>query len=206
MRRLVMIGLPAVVGVLLIFAPHPAETLIPDHTDCDFCHNIHGAEGLNSLTNEATAEATCLSCHGPGGSSSLKADVHRDGGSTFRFTCTVCHDSHNHQDNWQSGTNIKLIGRKQIDGGYYSFAAINTPNNGIQNVVMESRGTDPAGEPSLHSFADNDEDGNGVYDGICEVCHTETSFHRNNSSGDHTHYTGETCTRCHLHTDWFMGP
>lgn len=47
-----------------------------------------------------------------------------------------------------------------------------------------------------HSYADGDE----VYDGICEVCHTQTKYNRNDGSGAE-HYTGESCNDCHAHTD-----
>ncbi|RJR15265.1 MAG: CxxxxCH/CxxCH domain-containing protein [Nitrospiraceae bacterium] len=51
------------------------------------------------------------------------------------------------------------------------------------------------------SFADGD----GTYDGICEVCHTQTVYHRNNASGNHTHNEGLKCTLCHTHADGFKG-
>jgi len=37
------------------------------------------------------------------------------------------------------------------------------------------------------------------YDGVCEVCHTNTRYHRNNPSGNHDHNAGSLCTECHLH-------
>jgi hypothetical protein len=49
------------------------------------------------------------------------------------------------------------------------------------------------------SFADGDI----TYDGVCEVCHTLTKYHRNDSSGDHTHYVADNCSRCHSHTGGF---
>lgn len=52
-----------------------------------------------------------------------------------------------------------------------------------------------------NSFADGD----GVYDGVCEVCHTETLFHRNSEAGDHAHNTGALCTTCHKHVEGFAG-
>ncbi|RJR16408.1 MAG: CxxxxCH/CxxCH domain-containing protein [Nitrospiraceae bacterium] len=52
-----------------------------------------------------------------------------------------------------------------------------------------------------NSFAD----GNGVYDGICEVCHTQTFYHRNNPSGNHSHNNGVKCTVCHTHSEGFKG-
>jgi len=73
-------------------------------------------------------------------------------------------------------------------------STINTPNSGTRPVTFfNSTGT--------NSFADGD----GTYDGICEACHTQTVYHRNNASGDHTHNTGLKCTVCHKHVDGFKG-
>lgn len=41
------------------------------------------------------------------------------------------------------------------------------------------------------------------FDGICEVCHTQTSYHRNNPTGDHSHNVGSVCTDCHTHENGF---
>lgn len=49
-------------------------------------------------------------------------------------------------------------------------------------------------------------DGFPTYDGICEVCHTTTKYHRNDSSGDHTHYSTQFCTDCHSHCAEFGVP
>jgi hypothetical protein len=37
-------------------------------------------------------------------------------------------------------------------------------------------------------------DGAAPFDDICETCHTQTTYHRNNSSGDHTHNAASACT------------
>ncbi len=71
-------------------------------------------------------------------------------------------------------------------------STIVTPNSGSKTVkLFNSTGT--------NSFAD----GNATYDGVCEVCHTQTAYHRNTSDGDHTHNAGTGCTTCHLHTKGF---
>jgi len=41
------------------------------------------------------------------------------------------------------------------------------------------------------------------YNGVCEVCHTLTDYHRNDSSGDNTHFAAENCILCHKHSDQF---
>jgi predicted CXXCH cytochrome family protein len=169
--------------------------------DCSFCHVSHTAPGP-VLTVALDAEVLCLTCHGPGGSSPLKADVHfnKPGSQhSFRMTCIDCHTPHSSLGNWVGGVNLKQVGTKTDET---LLARIDTPNSGIREVVFESRGID-AGEASLHSFADNDEDGNGYYDGVCEACHTQTFFHRNDTA-DPGHYSGRTCVECHPHTEGFV--
>lgn len=186
---------------VIMYWPGSTEALNPDHGTCSICHSIHSASG-QTLTNDAVVEVLCLSCHGPAGTATLKAEIHKNkSGSAypaFTMGCTDCHDPHDNRGNWLGGTNIKSVG-KNIPGSL--DARISTPNSGVRDVVFESRGTGDGG-PSLHSFADGDEDGNGVYDGGCEVCHTAT-FHRNNSSGEHAHEKGKTCTECHPHDNYF---
>jgi hypothetical protein len=147
----------------------------------------------------------CLSCHGPAGVATKKAEVHKnkDGSShaPFFMTCTDCHNPHDNMGNRFGGTNLAQVGKK-LDGT--GDAMIPTPNSGDRYVVFESRGTD-AGGPSLYSFADNDEDGDSYYDGACETCHTQALNHRNNSSGNHSHYTGTNCIACHPHDGFFHG-
>ena len=205
-RRLFLLlglGFVSVIAILviIIYWPGGTEALNPDHGNCSICHSVHGAPG-QALSNEAVVEVLCLSCHGPGGSA-VTVEVHTNtSGSSypsFRMTCMDCHNPHDNMLNIFSGINLKSVGRK-ITGATY--ARISTPNSGIREVVFESRGAS-VGDPSLHSFADNDQDGNGTYDGACEVCHTQTRFHRNNSSGNHSHQTGRTCTNCHNHDNYF---
>ncbi|MBL1215959.1 MAG: hypothetical protein D8M59_00520 [Planctomycetes bacterium] len=177
--------------------------LNPNH-ECSFCHSVHGSEGP-SLTNMEDVELLCLTCHGPGGPSELKAEAHhnRDGSrfDPFSMTCTQCHDPHDSLENWLGGMNVKMVGTVQDKWSWPWLAQLDTPNSGVRDVVFESRGSSE-GEPTLHSFADGDEDGNGYYDGVCESCHTMTNFHTNSGSGIY-HYTGATCTGCHTHESGF---
>jgi hypothetical protein len=46
--------------------------------------------------------------------------------------------------------------------------------------------------------------GSPNFNGLCEMCHTQTSYHRNNSSGDHTHNAASACTGCHPHNAGFQ--
>lgn len=46
-------------------------------------------------------------------------------------------------------------------------------------------------------------DGDGVYNGVCEVCHTQTMYHKKNGSGD-SHYPAVRCSICHNHVDGLL--
>lgn len=208
MKRQVMIavGGVAVAAVVLVSGAESSgfePRLNPNH-DCSYCHSIHGSPGP-SLTVAADVEVLCLTCHGAAGTSSFKAEVHtnkprRSEFDPFSFTCISCHDPHSELPNWLTGTNIRLVGTHADGTG---LSRILTLNNGIQDVVFESRGTN-VGDVLLHSFADGDEDGNGIYDGICEVCHTLTGNHSNSAgTSNHNHNRGKTCTVCHDHADGF---
>lgn len=56
-----------------------------------------------------------------------------------------------------------------------------------------------------NSFADGD----GIYDGVCEVCHTETAHFTNDGTGTDQHHDnlggkeGTNCISCHPHTNEF---
>ncbi|MEN8222215.1 MAG: cytochrome c3 family protein [Acidobacteriota bacterium] len=189
----------AVLFLAILLIPGMLSALNPDHIGCSQCHSLHQAPG-QSLTNEALGiNVLCMSCHGAAGPGT-EVDVHSGTKyGAFEMGCADCHNAHDNIDNYIGGINIKQIGHKN------GSANITTPNSGVRNVVFESRGTGDA-QPSLRSFADGDEDGDGLYEGVCEVCHTQTSHHRNSTSGgDHTHYVGQTCTDCHGHVDNFAG-
>jgi len=45
-------------------------------------------------------------------------------------------------------------------------------------------------------------DGDTTYNGVCEICHTQTLYHRNNGSGN-PHYPAVRCNICHFHMNGF---
>jgi predicted CXXCH cytochrome family protein len=160
-----------------------------EHT-CTYCHDPHGGPNDHNLWDH-DIEVLCLTCHGPGGISSLKAAKHKGN------TCVDCHDNHRNVDNWLGSTNLKMVGPRDPVSGLARIWS----HGEWREVVFESLGTQ-AGQPSLHSFSDNDEDGNGVYDGVCEVCHSNDP---NDPPSDNHNY-GQTCTVCHPHVEGFAQP
>jgi len=176
--------------VLVLFLSRSEEdvsALSPVH-ECANCHQMHGAAG-GPLLPEIDAENTCLTCHGPGGASSVVASNH------MSYTCINCHDPHDNVQNWLGGTNLKLV-----------LAEVSGSDGTLRPVVFESRGTS-VGQPTLHSFCDNDEDGNGIYDNVCDTCHMNTNQHIGYPTPvKHRHKTGTTCTNstgCHPHSNNF---
>ncbi len=89
--------------------------------------------------------------------------------------CRVCHDKHHVETS-------NLTGIRDV---------ITTPNSGDKNVIFLYR-------TGTNSFADGDT----VYDGVCEVCHTSTRHHRNDGNGT-AHLDADDCISCHLHDNEF---
>ncbi len=94
----------------------------------------------------------------------------------------------------QPGDSFGIFLRKLV------HKTIATPNSGHKAVkYLASTG------------ANSQADGDGVYDGICEVCHTQTSHFRNDGSApDQLHenvqaggLSGDECVRCHTHANGF---
>lgn len=137
-----------------------------------------GISGCTTLEEESDLT-------GPGGGSvpgqydpdSEGAFKDMDGDGLYHHVtgCSDCHDLHNPSGN-----------RRMI------LETILTPNSGARPVVFVA-------SSGPNSFADGD----GVYNGICEVCHTTTSHHRNSADGDHEHFAGTACVDCHPHEDEF---
>lgn len=93
--------------------------------------------------------------------------------------CTVCHDFLTF-----GGPNLHLIAEEIL-----------TPNSGPKPVIFTSY-------TGQNSYADGD----AVYDGVCEVCHTQNGHHNNDGHDNTEHFDGQKCTECHLHGREFEAP
>lgn len=88
--------------------------------------------------------------------------------------CTTCHNPHFHQPQFAR---------------YFVNDVIETPQ-GNREVHFNNATDFVHGAPG--------------YDGICEICHTQTAYHRNTAAGNHTHNNGTNCLTCHPHEQGFM--
>ncbi len=149
-------------------------------------------------------QVECTTCHGPhyadsGGANDGAGDgkllrgandeafcqtchtehaAHTPGGP-WQPTCNDCHSIHDPQNE-----NLALVAQ-QVNGTPMTFQDNNIGSNGVSDFIH-----------SNHAPAN--------YDGICEVCHTATNYHRNSSEGNHEHYAGTACTMCHQHDAGFL--
>jgi predicted CXXCH cytochrome family protein len=151
------------------------------HDTCDYCHNLHGAAEAQ-LTDYLRAEDLCMSCHADGAPATYNGEtvpkgvaVHAGGKHTPPDT-TSCRDCHDHEG--ETGSNLALI----------PVALDNRYTGGLRAVVFLDT-TD---------FADGD----ATYDGVCEVCHTTTDYHRQ-GGGMPAHNAQRDCPACHTHASGF---
>jgi hypothetical protein len=157
---------------------------------------------------EGTTINTCLECHFSSDSSKTHskmrsktysltaAGTESDGYASYHngFDCTDCHDMHG-GGNCGDYQNLRFI-FCEIDIDLDPFITDLRPVIFTCDFSAENP-CDPYG---TNSYADGDTN----YDGVCEVCHTQTRHHRNDGSQeDDGHYAGTDCIVCHSHSDAF---
>lgn len=181
-----------VATVLLLACAGTAAAQGRPHSDCSYCHNLHGSgTGGVPLTAYNKDVDLCLSCHDAGapptydGKVVPKGVTVHDGAKHAPTDTTTCTDCHGHYG--ETSGNLALVPRSKT-------SRYPLPTGEVKTVVFTARS-------GPNSFADGD----GTYDGMCEVCHTQTDFHRGNAAGNHGHEAGQTCTNCHAHSDRFKG-
>ena len=164
-----------------VFAQNPRH-------NCDFCHNLHGGS-FQALSDYAVIEDLCWSCHSDAGPPQVDRDgtlvdvpqgpydVHNGPKHTSQ---TACWDCHNHEG--EAGNNLVMIQENMP-----------TPNSGTRSVVFTAR-------TGLNSFADSVP----PIDGVCEVCHTQTDYHRNTTGWEAGHNAQRNCVPCHTHESGFQ--
>jgi hypothetical protein len=115
----------------------------------------------------------------PGQDNTVCADCHAEE-THMGANCLACHAAHDTK-------NLGLVRDN-----------VRRPDGRLTPVVFK-------GYTGAGSFADGD----SAYDGICEVCHTDTLYYRydgsvlNNHTGAGLDYSGRDCTLCHTHASGF---
>ncbi|MCP4589355.1 MAG: hypothetical protein GY842_01290, partial [bacterium] len=149
------------------------------------------------------AKVECATCHAPhfadsGGANAGAGDgmlLRGANDGTFCQTCHTEHPNHEVRGGWQptctdchdvhdpSSANLALVAR-MINTTGIVFQDNDLGSNAVSDFIH-----------SNHASVS--------YDGVCEVCHTGTSYHRNSPAGNHDHYADSLCTDCHPHSEGF---
>ncbi|MFO1522688.1 MAG: hypothetical protein U1G05_11745 [Kiritimatiellia bacterium] len=176
---------PAATGTTTTWNGHNGVNNI---STCNTCHFLHNG---STVAKGAEQEAMCKTCHNPTGAAKTMAKVsmHSITGSPNPIDCGTCHDVHN-----GSGTLSAITGFNSHSGVTapnlsYFRVTTNTVPGSVQGVLHAS--------PGDLAFTTGDRNG------ACQACHQNTDYHRNNGTGDYTHFAGQDCTACHLHGDGF---
>ena len=146
--------------------------------ECLTCHRPHEADSGGA--NDGQGDGMLLRCVNDETlcqACHTEHAIHTPGGA-WQPTCTTCHDRHD-PDN----INRTLIAATVTNETLAEEKLV---------VFLAREGPD--------SFDDGDPAENN---GICQVCHTATAYHRYDGTGL-AHFDGQCCTDCHLHRTGFM--
>jgi len=162
------------------------------HVKCTTCHNgsaPHIGAGPTEKRLVVAGNALCNTCHIPsimGNQSTARANLPAHGGTVNNFS------------RFTSALNLANIATVRSDAcagchdthGTTNLMSIKATING-QSIVFTNTST---------GFYVTNPNGNGIYNGLCQVCHTKTNHYRNNApiDGPIGHYTRD-CLTCHKH-------
>jgi len=164
--------------------PHIAgfqpEIAVPPPHDVQSCESCH-VTADTYVPNANIPNSACLNCHGVGNTgSSKKVDRH-------------------YSDNYIDPTTGILADIRCVE----CHNPMSTQSNLV--FIRSTIRTKPV-VFTAYSGANSFADGGAPYNGICEVCHTQTNHHQNDGTapGGQNHNNGVDCRQCHQHIDGFI--
>lgn len=146
--------------------------------ECMTCHGVHNADSGGANDGEGDAKLLRMT-----NDAALCQTCHADHightpGGSWLPTCVECHGIHD-----PGNPNLSLVASTV----YNETLGLSKP------VVLTAR-------EGANSYDDGDP---AVNDGICQVCHTITNYHRHDGSAP-SHNDGANCLECHPHDAGFM--
>ncbi|RME36737.1 MAG: hypothetical protein D6788_10950, partial [Planctomycetota bacterium] len=169
---------PAGQGEFPPLGPGDPLSLADGNVECTTCHDVHNADSGGA--NQGAGDGMLLrSANDETLCQRCHTDhmIHSPAGD-WQPTCRDCHDVHD-----PSNGNLSLV----ADTIFNRTLGVDKP------VVFTARS-------GPNSFDDGDPSAN---DGICQVCHTATAYHRHDGTGV-PHNDGVDCTSCHPHSNGFI--
>ncbi|MBI5017087.1 MAG: CxxxxCH/CxxCH domain-containing protein [Deltaproteobacteria bacterium] len=191
------------------------------------CSECHSSAALHAPTKSPTdpyrlgAWATntnglCNDCHGPSATNPRKAlsplnlsilghdkatvgsskDWPPTGATEYAYKCVDCHDPHGDANHYMV---------KDALSAPTGVADTTMGSNGYGTPLKNDAGMSAVTFISLTGKADNsyaDTAPSGA-NGICEVCHTQTTYYNRGDLGTQSHFPTVRCTSCHTHNGGF---
>lgn len=188
---------------------------------CGTCHTVSESWGAAATT------VSCQDCHTGSGSTigvaaPLKSLAATAGHGAQGQDCTACHDSNSDHISGTLGDNNRLKAALGTDNGNCLYCHNTTgtvTNPAMLNMAAHQTsglGSKCADCHDAHgtsnsmmvnstingtavSFTGNNTFANGANNGVCQVCHTTTSYFKANGTGAAHVDSTENCLRCHSH-------
>ncbi len=207
--------------------PGNPDSAYPFNRLCWACHTDSGFKRTHSnfvIYGVADWSRECRECHNP----HYQRQSRRWGSSSYLYSNTSTSVTGNTitrtgagwtDNDWQG---MLVIGNTSQPNYNYRILSNNSDTLTVQGTIntsyvkagntfaivygklvkdyINSRDVRFFRDQGANSFADGD----GTYDGICEVCHTNTAYHKNDGTGA-SHNAATNCTMCHTHTQGFKG-
>ncbi|MBI5904148.1 MAG: CxxxxCH/CxxCH domain-containing protein [Deltaproteobacteria bacterium] len=189
------------------------------NSGCYECHSSAASHVPKSAADPyrlgawaSNVDGLCNDCHGPSATNPNKAlsapnlgilghnkvntGSARTWPGSYDYKCVDCHDPHGDGNYFMVRSAVNNpVNSTDTNAGSNSFG---TPkDNALSNVTFTS----------LAGFAANSYAVSGTADGICEVCHNQTTLFNasgSDNTGTHASRTGR-CTSCHKHDTGFKG-
>lgn len=194
MTRHILLGSAVFALVVLGASTAEADGIKPPHDvsnniECLDCHALGAGDLGISKARFDVQELLCKSCHNPTGQASAMSDVglHVVNDGALIVDCGSCHSVHFPQLTSDpvhtagvEAENLKLI---RGDTAKYVPGALEPA---IFHVA-----------PSDYAFQ------TAPYNGVCQTCHTQTAYFRNDGTAPTTHGGGAACASCHGHSAGF---
>ncbi|UCH80047.1 MAG: putative metal-binding motif-containing protein, partial [Nitrospiraceae bacterium] len=179
--------------------PDTGDDIVHPENSTLLCGKCHGASLQDPIRSD------CDRCHSPGGSSKAlypdpwpfgfgsAPDVQVHSSSVvgtkygaWDMDCVTCHNPHLQEQNAAYGTSYGKLVKE--------YVCFDNPVTGlnIEEIIKFTAASGPG------SFAD----GPPHNENICEMCHTQTLYHRNDGSAV-AHNDNTDCAECHLHSEGF---
>ncbi|MHC4767057.1 MAG: cytochrome c3 family protein, partial [Planctomycetota bacterium] len=174
--------------------------------DCVNCHfgagNFHASFVVPYGVDQQTA---CESCHNESGDAQTKLNfaIHTGNKYSADVDCGSCHEVHNNFDFTTTDTHtggVTAANVEWIRPDTTKYVAGAGGPLGDEDALFQAK-------TGFYAWDDD----NAPWNGLCQTCHQNTDWHRNDDSHpdhppSHAHnMPSDDCRGCHSHTDGFRG-